>query len=102
MLPPAMLPALGLVQSALGAFARVPQIIMNFQQKHTGNQSVITWGLSLAGNTVRIITTFLSVDDFIALAGYVVAFVLNGTLVFQILVFWHNTQEILRGKKRKD
>merc|ERR1712061_331660 len=100
LLPEALFPALGLGQSALGAFACVPQIVLNFRQKHTGNQSVITWGLSVAGNTVRIITTFLSVDDWIALAGYLIAFVLNGTLVFQILFFWQNTQETIYGKKR--
>mmetsp|Transcript_93253 Transcript_93253/g.237235 ORF Transcript_93253/g.237235 Transcript_93253/m.237235 type:complete len:227 (-) Transcript_93253:103-783(-) len=98
-LPRALYPALGLTQTALGSFARVPQIILNFRQKHTGNQSIITWGLSLAGNTVRIITTFASVDDFVALAGYLVAFVLNGTLVTQILLFRANTEEAL---KRKD
>mmetsp|Transcript_9277 Transcript_9277/g.27815 ORF Transcript_9277/g.27815 Transcript_9277/m.27815 type:complete len:226 (-) Transcript_9277:74-751(-) len=100
LLPAALLPALGLVQSALGAVARVPQIVLNFRQKHTGNQSVITWGLSLAGNTVRIITTFASVDDWIALAGYVVAFVLNGTLVSQILAFRENTKAVLAEKKK--
>merc|ERR1712039_1115198 len=98
LLPPALLPALGLVQSSLGAIARVPQIILNFKQKHTGNQSVITWGLSLGGNTVRIITTAASIDDFIALLGYIVAFTLNGALVFQILVFRKNTHEVIYGK----
>merc|ERR1712217_296761 len=102
LLPEALLPALGLVQSGLGAIARVPQIILNFKQKHTGNQSVITWGLSLGGNAVRIITTAASIDDWIALSGYLIAFVLNGTLVVQILLFWANTKAVLADKKRKD
>mmetsp|Transcript_20981 Transcript_20981/g.45372 ORF Transcript_20981/g.45372 Transcript_20981/m.45372 type:complete len:228 (+) Transcript_20981:186-869(+) len=101
LLPTHLYPILGLTQSALGAFARVPQIILNFRQRHTGNQSVITWGLSLAGNTVRIITTWASVDDLVALGGYVVAFILNGTLVLQILAFRKHTQEVLYGKKKE-
>merc|ERR1712061_585201 len=101
LLPAALLPALGLVQSALGAVARVPQIVLNFRQRHTGNQSVITWGMSLAGNLVRIITTLAAVDDTIALGGYLVAATLNGTLVLQILIFWKKTNEEVWGKKRK-
>merc|ERR1712232_1369025 len=80
MLPAAAFPALGLTQSALGAFARVPQIVLNFRQKHTGNLSIITWGLSTVGNTVRIITTLVSVNDWVALLGYVIAWILNFTL----------------------
>merc|ERR1719330_1486375 len=103
-LPPALLPALGLVQSALGVVARVPQIILNFKQRHTGNQSIITWGLSGCGNAVRILTTLASTKDMVTLGGHGVAFALNFTLVAQILLFWKNTNEVIWGKeaKRKD
>jgi len=103
LLPAAFYPVLGLVQSVLGSFARVPQIIMNFRQRHTGNQSVLTWGLSLGGNVIRVITTLASVDDFIAVLGYLIALTLNLTLVLQILFFWRNTINIISGEsKRKD
>lgn len=102
LLPVALLPVLGLVQSGFGAFARVPQIVLNFRQRHTGNQSIITWGLSLGGNTIRIITTLASINDWIAVIGYLIAFALNFTLVLQILLFWQRTNEIIWGKKSKD
>merc|ERR1711972_343771 len=95
LLPEALLPALGLVQSGLGAIARVPQIILNFKQGHTGNQSVITWGLSLGGNIVRVITTLVDVNDIVTLAGHAIAGVLNFTLVAQIFLFYSNTQKVL-------
>eukprot|EP00401_Gymnodinium_catenatum_P043243 CAMPEP_0117461786 /NCGR_PEP_ID=MMETSP0784-20121206/2707_1 /TAXON_ID=39447 /ORGANISM="" /LENGTH=225 /DNA_ID=CAMNT_0005255509 /DNA_START=1 /DNA_END=678 /DNA_ORIENTATION=- len=100
--PPQLLPIIGLMQTALGAIARVPQILLNFKQRHTGNQSIITWGLSLGGNVIRIITTLASVDDMVALAGYVVAAVLNLTLTLQILVYWQKTNEVIWGAKQED
>jgi len=102
MLPPVLLPALGLVQTALGSIARVPQIVLNFRQRHTGNQSVITWGLSLGGTIIRVITTLASVNDVVAVLGYVIAAGLNFTLVMQILLYWKRTNEIIWSKKQKD
>lgn len=104
LLPVTLLPALGMLQTGLGALARVPQIILNFKQGHTGNQSIITWGMSMAGNTVRILTTLAAVDDLVTLGGHIIAFCLNFTLVSQILMFWHHTNEVVWGKeaKRKD
>merc|ERR1719350_2181797 len=102
LLPAALVPALGLLQALLGATARVPQILLNFQQRHTGNQSVITWGLCLGGNAARIVTTLFSMNDLVALLGPLVAFVLNGTLVLQILLFRRNTHEAIYGARRHE
>uniref|UniRef100_A0A7S1W9U7 Mannose-P-dolichol utilization defect 1 protein homolog n=1 Tax=Alexandrium catenella TaxID=2925 RepID=A0A7S1W9U7_ALECA len=101
-MPPVLLPALGLVQTALGSIARVPQIILNFKQRHTGNQSIITWGLSLGGTIIRVITTAATVNDFVALLGYVIAVVLNGALFAQILLYWNRTNEVIWSNKQKD
>jgi len=84
----------------LGSVARVPQIVLNFRQRHCGNQSVITWGMSFVGNAVRIVTTLASVKDMVILAGHVIAGVLNMTLMIQILVFWKRSQEILDDSKK--
>mmetsp|Transcript_498 Transcript_498/g.596 ORF Transcript_498/g.596 Transcript_498/m.596 type:complete len:225 (+) Transcript_498:3-677(+) len=102
LLPPALLPVLGLVQTALGSVARVPQILLNFRQRHTGNQSIITWGLSFGGTVIRVITTLAAVDDFVALLGYIIAASLNLTLVLQIAFFWKRTTEVIWAKKQKE
>jgi len=93
MLPEAVMPILGLLPTVLGSVSRVPQILMNFQQKHTGSLSIFTWGLSSVGNVVRIATTLLTLSDGITLFGHSVAGVLNLTLVFQILLYWQATAE---------
>jgi len=106
LMPAEFLPVLGMVPTVLGSVARVPQIVLNFRQGHTGNQSVITWGMSAAGNVVRVITTLAALGDMVILAGHFFAGVLNLTLVAQILVYWKQTQEALSkkddgGKKSK-
>mmetsp|Transcript_31957 Transcript_31957/g.74845 ORF Transcript_31957/g.74845 Transcript_31957/m.74845 type:complete len:231 (+) Transcript_31957:76-768(+) len=102
MLPVQYLPVLGLVPAFLGSIARVPQIILNFRQGHTGNQSVITWGLSAAGNAIRVVTTLAGVDDLITLFGHLLAGVLNVTLVLQILFYWQRTQEVIWKDKKTE
>lgn len=102
LLPAALLPALGLMPTVLGAAARVPQIILNHRQKHTGNNSVITWGMSLAGNVIRVITTLAAVNDLISLVGHVSALVLNLTLVLQILAYWFRTNEVVWAQKKDE
>lgn len=102
LLPPEFLPILGMVPSVLGSVARVPQIILNFRQGHTGNQSVITWGMSAAGNVIRVITTLAALGDMVLLAGHLCAGLLNLTLVSQILFYWKHTQEVVWSKKDDD
>jgi len=98
-LPEALMPALGLAPTVLGSVSRLPQIIMNFNQKHTGNLSIITWGLSGVGNSVRIVTTLLTLSDPITLFGHAIAFILNFTLVFQILFYQSRTAEVVSKTK---
>ena len=45
------------VNNVLLLAARVPQIFQNFSSKSTGQLSIITYGLSLAGAAARIFTT---------------------------------------------
>merc|ERR1740121_3196712 len=95
-MPAEFLPALGMAPAVLGAVARVPQIVLNFRQGHTGNQSMFTWGLSLGGNILRVITTLVDVNDVVTLAGHAIAAILNFTLVFQIVIFAANTRKVLQ------
>jgi len=100
--PKETLPALGIVPTLLGAAARVPQIIMNLRQGHTGALSIIPWTMAMAGNSVRIITTLAAIDDIITLAGPVVAFVLNGTLVVQIFCYKDRTKAVFQNEMNED
>lgn len=100
--PRGFLPILGIVPTVLGAMARVPQIIMNLRQGHTGALSIIPWGMASAGNCVRVITTLAAIDDIITLAGPVVALVLNATLVVQILLYKDKTNEVMRKENKKE
>jgi len=100
--PKETLPVLGIVPTLLGAAARVPQIVMNWRQGHTGALSIIPWTMAMAGNSVRIITTLAAIDDIITLAGPVVAFVLNGTLVVQIFYYKEVTNEVFQNQMKED
>jgi mannose-P-dolichol utilization defect protein 1 len=86
---------IGLIPTILGCIARVPQIVMNYQNKFTGNQSYITWGMAGCGNTARILTTILTINDSTQLLGHVVAWILNWSLVAQIVYYRKNTDKTL-------
>lgn len=90
---------LGLVPMVVGTGSRIPQIIANFKQGHTGTLSVITWGLSMAGNLLRVVTTLALVDDVVTLFGHVAALATNVLLVGQILFFWNKTQKVLEAEQ---
>ena len=65
--------------------ARVPQMITNFKQGHTGQPSLITWLCTLAGSAARIFTTLQEVDDVMIALSYIISTTCNAVLVFQIL-----------------
>lgn len=66
-------------------FARVPQMITNYKQGHTGQLSFITWFCTLAGSAARIFTTLQEVNDPMIAASYIISTACNAVLVFQIL-----------------
>lgn len=68
---------------ALGG--RVPQIVLNWKRGGSGQLSVLTCGLNLAGNAARIFTTLVLTGDTLNLVGAVTQGVLNATLVAQCL-----------------
>jgi len=92
---------IGLIPTILGTVSRLPQIVMNLRQQHTSNLSVFTWGLSGCGNTVRIVTTVLTINDRTQLFGHIVAWLLNWSLVAQIMYYRKATQEFLAGESSK-
>jgi len=67
--------------------ARIPQIWTNYKAKSAGQLALLTWILNFAGVVARVFTTLKEVNDPIVLIGYLIAVVLNGTILSQILYY---------------
>ncbi|TEB16911.1 Mannose P dolichol utilization defect 1 protein, partial [Perkinsus sp. BL_2016] len=90
---------LGACPIVLSIWSRLPQIILNFRQGHTGQLALITFALSGLGNLARVFTTIKQTpDDFISLVSMLVSAVLNFTLVVQIIVYWTATLKATASK----
>ena len=67
-------------------FGRLPQILQNIRQGHTGQLSLITYMLNVAGSGARAFTVMQELDDKIVLTSALSSFVQNAVLVAQILL----------------
>lgn len=94
-----MQPVIPLISTGFGLSARIPQIITNWRQGHTGQLSLVSWSFSLAGSAVRIFTTLMEVPDKLILFMFMSGFLCNLTLVLQILYYWKQTNEVLSSSK---
>lgn len=74
--------------------ARIPQILLNWRRKGTGELSPITLGLQLLGNVARIFTTIAQVKDPLMFIGICVATCFNGTLFSQWLYYSRRTRRL--------
>jgi len=81
--------------------SRVPQIVANFQQKHTGVLSIITQTLQVLGNLARLGTVAVETNDPVTLLSYVFALALNGILLGQVIMYWSNTKAEMNKKTAK-
>jgi len=83
--------------------SKLPQIMTNASNGHTGVQSPITVSLQLIGAAVRLVTILVETKDMIVVAAYVLSLCLNGTILSQILIYRQATvkamQEIEKKKK---
>jgi hypothetical protein len=68
-------------------YARVPQIVANFQAKSTGALSAASTFLQVAGGAVRVFTTIQEGGGVSMLAGYIVGLALNTIMLLQILAY---------------
>jgi mannose-P-dolichol utilization defect protein 1 len=83
---------LGFTPILLSIWSRLPQIVLNIRQGHTGQLALVTFALSGLGNLARVFTTIKQTpNDTISLFSMVVAAALNFTLVAQIYVYWGAT-----------
>jgi len=83
--------------------ARIPQIISNYRAKSTGQLSFATTAMGLAGCIARIFTSIQEGAGLSMVRGFVLGFVLNLTIVIQILLYSKKTerQAQLRAKKKE-
>jgi mannose-P-dolichol utilization defect protein 1 len=81
--------------------SRIPQIWQNYRSGSTGQLSFITWFLNLGGTLSRVFTTIQEVNDPLVLGGFLVAAILNGTIVLQILYYWNVKPKKGKAQKKK-
>lgn len=97
--PPEYQAFLSLIGTPLMIMSRIPQIINNFSQGHTGQLAFITVALNFVGALARIFTTLTEVgDDYALLAGFIISVTLNGLLLLQIVMYWSATKKATQKK----
>ena len=67
-------------------FGRLPQIVRNQMQGHTGALSLITYALNVVGSLARVFTVLQELKDPYALASATSGSLQNGVLLLQILM----------------
>jgi len=67
--------------------ARVPQILLNSRQQHTGQLAFLSFALAFLGNLARVFTTIVKLSDPLTLASHAIAASLNGVIVGQVLMY---------------
>lgn len=75
-------------QIPIGLASKIPQIRANYMNRSTGQLSVFAVLNYFAGTTARAFTTWTELDDPIMLGGNLLASVLNGILVLQLIIYW--------------
>lgn len=101
-LPAEYISILGVFPIVLSVWSRLPQIVLNLKQGHTGQLALITFSLSGLGNLARVFTTLKQTpDDQISLVSMLVSAMLNFMLVAQILVYWSATVKAVGGAPAK-
>ncbi|KAI8609465.1 hypothetical protein BC830DRAFT_1070880 [Chytriomyces sp. MP71] len=77
----------------IGIVSKLPQIYSNWENKSCGQLSAVTVGLQTVGSLARCFTTATEVKDLVIFVTYLVATCLNGTVLYQVYLYW--------GKSRK-
>lgn len=79
--------------------ARIPQIIENFRNGHTGQLALITLGMGFAGSLARVFTSLEEVEDLQVALSFVLGAVWNTILLVQVFLYWNKTNEVLAAIK---
>jgi mannose-P-dolichol utilization defect protein 1 len=100
-LPREYLQFLPIASSAMGLVGRVPQVMANFKQGHTGQLSFTTQFLQFVGILARVFTTMQDTGDRYLLGGYVASVAVTGLLLAQIILFRKATKAALATNVKK-
>lgn len=99
---PDKLVALPVAANIIGQAGKLPQIVANARNKHTGPASFITQLMLFLGAVARVFTTMTEMNDPVTLAGFLSSVTLQGILLAQMLAFWANTKHVLAKAKLKE
>ncbi|CAO3692253.1 unnamed protein product [Rhizopus stolonifer] len=88
MIPAWLMSLLYALQIPIGLASKIPQIRTNYMNQSTGQLSVFAVLNYFVGTTARAFTTWTELDDPVMLGGNLLASVLNGILVFQLVWYW--------------
>jgi mannose-P-dolichol utilization defect protein 1 len=85
----------------LFAASRVPQILSNLRNGHTGQLSFITVAVNFLGVCARVFTTLQEISDPLVFYGVSSSFVLNGLILLQMILYWNKTNKIQEKSTHK-
>jgi mannose-P-dolichol utilization defect protein 1 len=88
MIPSWLMSILYAAQIPIGLASKVPQIRANYVNQSTGQLSVFAVLNYFIGTAARSFTTYAELDDPIMLGGNLLATVLNGILVVQLIIYY--------------
>ncbi|CAM9627119.1 unnamed protein product [Phaeothamnion confervicola] len=101
-LPPARRLWLPVSTMPINVISRVPQILANHRNKHTGQLAAATVFMGFAGSGVRILTIIEEVGwDRGLLLQYGLSFCLNTVIWVQMLWYWKNTTKVMAIENAK-
>mmetsp|Transcript_14935 Transcript_14935/g.16895 ORF Transcript_14935/g.16895 Transcript_14935/m.16895 type:complete len:369 (+) Transcript_14935:60-1166(+) len=89
-----LMPISGMIVSWSG---HIPQIMTNYENKHTGPLALETQSITTLGAYLRLFTTLVQVDDPLVLFAVVVGTGFQTTILGQILFYRENTKRVLAG-----
>ncbi|CAE8669444.1 unnamed protein product, partial [Polarella glacialis] len=82
--------------------AKIPQIILNFRQQHTGTMAFVPALLGFGGNAVRVLTSVMQTpDDPVAILNPLAASVLWCVMFAQFFLYREGTQRLHEEAKAK-
>lgn len=100
--PPALRPVFPTVALGFVIAARVPQVVSNVKQGHTGQLALATCFLNFGGSIARFFTTLVEQGgDPAILLSYGISTVLNGALFAQCVFYWSATKTAMRLQEAK-
>jgi mannose-P-dolichol utilization defect protein 1 len=82
-------------------YARGSQVLATFQDKHTGQLSIVTTSMNLVGSLIRIGTTLKETGDMVVLSGYILSGVLSFLMFVQHFLYLSNTKKEMKSSQEK-